>query len=150
MISKDKRLYEMVMPQYNQIYQNCVAWMEASSIKAKAAQSELTAKKVNLPIVPEKLRKTDKSEDINNANKKSNKKRQRKRKKVNDNIKEGNNTTNKDTSSGTRSTMNDLYYDSSEDDTPLSALKEGEGDFGLPMHNKGVSVEGKEGCTERR
>jgi hypothetical protein len=46
--------------------------------------------------------------------------------------------------------MNDLYYDSSEDDTPLSALKEGEGDFGLPMHNKGVSVEGKEGWTERR
>ena len=43
--------------------------------------------------------------------------------------------------------MNDLYYDSSEDDTPLSALKEGEGDFGLPMHNKGVSVNGKEGCT---
>ena len=43
------------------------------------------------------------------------------------------------------------YYDSSEDDTPLSALKEGEGDFGLPMHNKGVSsVEGKEGWTERR
>ena len=114
----------MVMPQYNQIYQNCVAWMEASSNKAKAAQLELTAKKVNLPIVPEKLRKTDKSEDINNANNKSNKKRQRKRKKVNDNIKEGNNTTNKDTSSGTRSTMNDLYYDSSEDVVDVTGQRE--------------------------
>ena len=147
MISRDKRLYEMVMPQYKQIYQNCVAWMETSSIKAKSAQSTLTAKKVNLPIVPEKLRKTDKSEDINNANIKSNKKRQRKRKKVNEDIREGNKTTSKDTSSGTGSTMNDSYYDSSEDDTPLLALKEGEGDFGLPMHNKGVSVNGKEGCT---
>ena len=69
---------------------------------------------------------------------------------MNEDIKEGNKTTSKDTSSGTRSAMNNSYYDSSEDDTPLSALKEGEGDFGLPMHNKGVSVEGKEGCTERR
>ena len=66
----NKDVYEMVMPQFNQMYQNCLLIAQTKSKKVYDARQQVAASGENLPIVPESIRGKDKSDDINLANKK--------------------------------------------------------------------------------
>jgi hypothetical protein len=70
----DPGVYRMVMPQLEQIYQNSVQMRECKSAKTSSSQQAVTAAKASLPIVPESLQ-TNKSDDVNLANKRPKKKR---------------------------------------------------------------------------
>ena len=67
---ENKDVYEMVMPQFNQMYQNCLLIAQTKSKKVHDARQQVAASGENLPIVPESIRGKDKSDDINLANKK--------------------------------------------------------------------------------
>jgi hypothetical protein len=67
---ENKDVYEMVMPQFNQMYQNCLLIVQTKSKKVHDARQQVAASGENLPIVPESIRGKDKSDDINLANKK--------------------------------------------------------------------------------
>ena len=63
-----KDVFEMVKPQLDAIYNNCVLLRDTKSTAGKAAQEALAASAAfNLPVVPDKA-KTDTSDDINHAN----------------------------------------------------------------------------------
>ena len=67
---ENKDVYEMVMPQFNQMYQNCLLIAQTKSKKVHAARQQVAASGESLSIVPESIRGKDKSDDINLANKK--------------------------------------------------------------------------------
>ena len=66
---EDKDVYKMVMPQLNQMYQNCLLTAQSKSMKVHDARLKVAESGENLPIVPESIRRNDKSDDINLANK---------------------------------------------------------------------------------
>ena len=67
MAKEDPELYKMVFPQFEQIYQNCIAVKSCKSGKAAAAQDTVRKTKTRLPIMPDPARR-DASDDVNGAN----------------------------------------------------------------------------------
>ena len=114
MAKEDAGVYEMVMPQLHHIYQNCLIMRKSSSSKASSSKEAVTAAKASLPLAPESLR-TDKSDDINLANRKSKKKTKRK-------ISDGGKRQKKAMKAKSCSSTHDDDSDD-DDNTPLSALR---------------------------
>jgi len=65
MAEDDKEVYKMVMPQFQQMCQSCMLMVRNRSKKADGARQQLETSRENLPIVPESIRKKDKSDYIN-------------------------------------------------------------------------------------
>lgn len=65
MAEEDKEVYKMVMPQFQQMCQSCMLMVRNRSKKADGARHQLETSRENLPIVPESIRKKDKSDYIN-------------------------------------------------------------------------------------
>ena len=77
----DAEVFKMVIPQLNQMYQNCMLMRESKSEKAEAAKMLISAAQTQLPIVPETIQR-DIADDKNLGNatyNKPNKKRKAKK-----------------------------------------------------------------------
>lgn len=89
MLKEDASLFETVMPQLQQILQNCIYTKTMSSKKGQYVQKSIASKGVKVPLPPEKMCRVQ-SDDINNANRKSrqsNKRRKRNKKNMDDDSK---------------------------------------------------------------
>jgi hypothetical protein len=64
---KDPEVFRMVMPQFQQMYQNSMMMRKTKSSKSHHAKNAVAAAKVHLPVVPESIQR-DKSDDVNLAN----------------------------------------------------------------------------------
>ena len=63
----DAEVFKMVMPQLQQMYQNCMLMRDTKSKKAKAAKMAISDAQTQLPLVPDKIQR-DISDDVNLAN----------------------------------------------------------------------------------
>jgi len=66
----DADVFRMVMPQLDQMYQNCMFLRNSKSSTAKAAKNIVAQSTSNLPIAVESLKRTL-EDDVNLANKKT-------------------------------------------------------------------------------
>ena len=76
---KHPEVFRMVMPQFQQMYQNSLMLANSKSTKVVAAKNQLAATGASLPILHEALGKRDKSDETNLAN---NRKKRKKAKKT--------------------------------------------------------------------
>jgi len=67
MVKHDAEVFKMVMPQLQQMYQNCMLMRGSKSEKAKAAKMAVYDAQTQLPIVPETIQR-DIADDVNLAN----------------------------------------------------------------------------------
>ena len=70
----DADVFRMVMPQLDQMYQNCMLVRNSKSKTTKAAKKVVAHSTSNLPILPESLKRT-REDNVNLANKKPKAKR---------------------------------------------------------------------------
>jgi hypothetical protein len=66
MCKEDPKVFEMVMPMFQQVYQNSMMLRTNTSDRSKLAKMTVAAANESLPVVPE-LARTDRSDDTNLA-----------------------------------------------------------------------------------
>ena len=77
MAKVDQEVFKMVMPQLQQMHQNCMPTRDRKSEKTNAARKAVADTQTRLPIVPDTIQR-DIADDVNQANTTSNKQNNKK------------------------------------------------------------------------